>query len=87
MPDRGVRGGLRDSQVNDSINVPPAPGYYKYLLAYILLSLISTLFAIDKLHSLKDNKEFFAYLLIPIILLIIKSKKRFRKLQSGDGRK
>ncbi|MCK5055820.1 MAG: O-antigen ligase family protein [Candidatus Aminicenantes bacterium] len=56
--------------------IPPVPGYYKYLLIYILLSLISTLFAIDKLHSLKDNKEFFVYLLIPIVLLIINSKKR-----------
>lgn len=56
--------------------LPPAPKYYKYLLIYMLFTFISTLFAIDKLNSLKDNKEFFGYLLIPLILLIINSKKR-----------
>lgn len=55
---------------------PEVPKYYKYFLLYILFSLISTIFAIDKLASLKDNKEFFIFLLIPIFLLIINSRKR-----------
>jgi O-antigen ligase len=56
--------------------IPGVPGYFKYLLIYVLFTLISTIFAIDKLNSLTDNKEFFGYLLIPLILLIINSKKR-----------
>jgi O-antigen ligase len=55
---------------------PGLPKFYKYFLLYILFSLISTLFSIDKLESLKDNSEFITFLLIPIFLLIIQSKKR-----------
>ena len=56
--------------------LPPAPRFYKYLLIYILFSLVSTIFSIDKLNSLIDNKEFFAFLLVPVVLLIINSEKR-----------
>jgi len=52
------------------------PKFYKYFLLYILFTFISTLFSIDRLSSLKDNKEFFIFLLIPIFLLIINSRKR-----------
>jgi O-antigen ligase len=37
---------------------------------------VSTIFSIDRLNSLKDNKEFFIFLLVPIFLLVINSKKR-----------
>jgi O-antigen ligase len=52
------------------------PQYFKYFLLYILLSFVSTLFAIDRVNSLKDNKEFFVFLLIPLFLIIINSRKR-----------
>ncbi|UCH94869.1 MAG: O-antigen ligase family protein [Candidatus Aminicenantes bacterium] len=55
---------------------PQLPKFYKYFLLYILFSFIATLFSIDRLNSLKDNKEFFVFLLVPIFLLIINSKKR-----------
>jgi O-antigen ligase len=55
---------------------PELPGYYKYFLLYLLFSLISTAFAIDKLNSLKDNKDFFIFLLIPFFLLILNTRKR-----------
>ena len=55
---------------------PQLPGFYKYLLLYILFTFISTIFSIEKLNSLKDNKEFFVFLLIPIFLLILNSRKR-----------
>jgi O-antigen ligase len=55
---------------------PGLPKFYKYFLLYILFSLISTVFSINKLDSLKDNKELFVFLLIPIFLLILHSKKR-----------
>ncbi|MCP4215282.1 MAG: hypothetical protein GY765_11535, partial [bacterium] len=52
------------------------PKYYKYFLLYILFSFISALFAIDRLVSLKDNKEFFVFLLIPILMLVLNTRKR-----------
>jgi O-antigen ligase len=55
---------------------PRVPKFYKYFLLYILFSFISTLFSIDRLNSLKDNKEFFVFLLVPIFLLVINSGKR-----------
>lgn len=55
---------------------PQMPKFYKYFLLYILFSFISTLFSIDRLNSLKDNKEFFIFLLVPIFLLVINSRKR-----------
>jgi O-antigen ligase len=54
----------------------PMPGFYKFFLFYILATLLSTLFSLDRLHSLKDNKEVFVYLLIPLFLLVLHSKKR-----------
>jgi O-antigen ligase len=55
---------------------PQLPKFYKYFLLYILFSFIATLFSIDRLNSLKDNKEFFVFLLVPIFLLLINSRKR-----------
>lgn len=54
----------------------PVPKYFRYFLFYILATLIATLFSIDRLHSLKDNKEIFIYLLIPLFMLILNTKKR-----------
>ncbi len=48
------------------------PPYFKFLILFSLLTLISTIFSIDKMASIKDNKELFIYLLIPIFILIIK---------------
>jgi O-antigen ligase len=69
------------SKINrDTVDVippwPRLPKFYKYFLLYILFSFISTLFSIDRLNSLKDNKEFFVFLLLPIFLLVINSWKR-----------
>jgi O-antigen ligase len=43
---------------------------------FILFTLISTVFSIDKINSLKDNKDIFVFLLIPIFMLIINSMKK-----------
>ena len=58
------------------VKFPGMPIYFKLFLLYILFSFISTLFSLDRLNSLKDNKEFFIFLLIPIYLLVIGSGKR-----------
>ncbi len=57
-------------------SLPAMPNYYRYFLFYILATLISTLFSINRLHSFKDNKEVFIYLLIPLFLLVISRLKR-----------
>lgn len=55
---------------------PELPGYYKYFLLYLLFSLVSTAFALDKLRSLNDNKDFFIFLLIPFFLVVLNTLKR-----------
>ena len=55
---------------------PECPGFFKYFLLYILFTLISTIFSLNPLVSIKDNKELFIFLLIPIFILMINSKKR-----------
>ncbi len=62
-------------QSERKISFPP---YFKYLIAFSILTLLSTLFSIDKTASLKDNKELFIYLLIPVFLLIIKRASMVR---------
>lgn len=55
---------------------PPLPPYIYYFAVFIVLTLVSTLLAIDSWNSLKDNKELFIFLLIPIFMLVINSRKR-----------
>lgn len=55
---------------------PECPGFFKYFLLYILFTLISTIFSLNPLVSIKDNKELVIFLLIPIFILMINSKKR-----------
>lgn len=55
--------------------LPPTPDYFKYLLLYVLFSFISTLFSLNFRESLDDNREFFVFLLIPICLMAIKTRK------------
>lgn len=57
---------------------PPIPGFYKYFLLYALLTLVSTVFSIERANSLEDNKELLLFLLIPIFLAVLDSKKRIR---------
>jgi O-antigen ligase len=71
---------LKSKISRDKIDIipqwPQMPKFYKYFLLYILFSFIATLFSIDRLNSLKDNKEFFVFLLVPIFLLVLNSRKR-----------
>jgi O-antigen ligase len=54
------------------------PPYFKYLLVFSVATLIASIFGIDRLNSLTDNKELFSLLLIPILLIILNSKKRLQ---------
>lgn len=60
---------------NRKITFPP---YFKYLVIFSILTFISTIFSIDRIASIKDNKELFVYLLIPLFILIIKRVSMFR---------
>ena len=55
---------------------PKLPPYFKYFLLYILFTLLSSIFGLNPAVSLKHDKEFFIYLLIPVFLLIVNSRKR-----------
>jgi O-antigen ligase len=52
------------------------PPYFKYFLVYIGATLLTTIFSIDRIASIKDNRDLLIYLLIPIFILVINSKKR-----------
>ncbi len=56
--------------------IPGLPGYFKFFLLYMILSFVSTLFAISKLKSFEANKEFFVFFVILAFLLIINTRKR-----------
>jgi O-antigen ligase len=45
-------------------------------LPFIISTLISTIYSIEPMISLKDNKELFIFLMIPIFILILTTKKR-----------
>lgn len=55
---------------------PLLPGYFKFFVLYGALTLVSTIFSIQKLNSLKDNRELLVFLLIPMFLVILNSRKR-----------
>lgn len=56
----------------------PLPAYIYYFAAFIIFTLISTLFSIDSWNSLKDNRELFIFLLIPLFIHVINSRKRLQ---------
>ena len=56
--------------------LPELPKFYKYFLIYMVFTVISTLFSVDKLNSLIDNKELFTFLLIPLFIIMINSRKK-----------
>ena len=57
-------------------NLPIIPKYFQFFFIFIFFTLLSTIFSIDKLNSLKDNRSVFIFFLIPIFIIIINSKKR-----------
>lgn len=56
--------------------LPQLPSFYKYFLIFVVLTLLSTIFSQDFQNSLKDNKEIFIFLLIPITIYFINSRKK-----------
>jgi len=58
--------------------MPTFPKYFKYFLLFIFFSFISTLLAIDPVNSIKDDKEFLVFLLIPIFLLVVNTPSRLK---------
>ena len=57
------------------ITLPP---YFKYIIIFSILTIISTLFSIDRTASFKENKEIFIFFLIPIFIYILKRVEMYR---------
>jgi O-antigen ligase len=55
---------------------PRLPFFSYFFAAYILFTLLATLFSVDRAASLRDNKELLIFLLIPIYLWLLNSWKR-----------
>ncbi|MEN8154006.1 MAG: O-antigen ligase family protein [Acidobacteriota bacterium] len=55
------------------IQLPP---FFKYLVLFSITTIISTIFAIDPLNSLNDNKELLIFLLVPVYVLILDRKRK-----------
>ena len=56
---------------------PALPPYFKYLIFFALLTLVSTVFSVDPAASIEDNKELFVYLLIPVFILVLKRTEMY----------
>jgi O-antigen ligase len=56
--------------------LPRQPRFFWYALVFAGATLISTFFSIDPKLSLKDNRDLFLFLIIPIMTLILNSVKR-----------
>lgn len=55
--------------------IPKLPSWFRYLILLSLLTMISTLFSINKASSFKENKEVFIFLLVPVFILLIKRRE------------
>jgi O-antigen ligase len=57
---------------------PSLPFFCYFFAAYIFFTLLATVFSVDRVASIRDNKELFIFLLIPIYLWLLDSWKRVR---------
>ena len=55
------------------------PSFFWPLLVYVILSLLSTAFSVNPKVSLKDNKEFLLFLIVPIIYTCFFNEKSLKK--------
>ena len=54
------------------------PPFFKYFVLYILFTLTSILFSLDRKESFIDSKELFIFLLFPLFFLILNTEKRIK---------
>ncbi len=54
------------------------PPFIKYFALYILFTLISIIFSLDRKESFIDSKELFIFLLFPLFFLILNTEKRIK---------
>lgn len=57
---------------------PELPSYNWFFAAYIVFTLLATVFSLDRAASIRDNKELLIFLLIPIYHWLLDSRKRVR---------
>ncbi len=58
--------------------LPTLPSYNWFFAAYIVFTLLATVFSLDRAASIRDNKELLIFLLIPIYHWLLDSWKRVR---------
>ncbi len=54
------------------------PPFIKYFALYILFTLMSVIFSLDRKESFVDSKELFIFLLFPLFFLILNTEKRIK---------
>ncbi len=57
---------------------PRLPFYFRFFAAFIFFTLLATVFSVDRVASLRDNKELLIFLLIPIYIWLLDNRKRVR---------
>jgi O-antigen ligase len=57
---------------------PLLPHYNYFFAAYVGFTLLSTVFSVDRAASIRDNKELLIFLLVPIYLWLLDSRRRLR---------
>lgn len=57
---------------------PALPTYNWFFAAYVVFTLLATIFSLDRAASIRDNKELLIFLLIPIYHWLLDSRKRVR---------
>jgi O-antigen ligase len=55
---------------------PQLPFFFYFFIAYIFFTLLATVFSVDRVASIRDNKELLIFLLIPIYLWLLDRWKR-----------
>jgi O-antigen ligase len=55
---------------------PRLPFFSWFLGAYVFFSLLATVFSVDRAASIRDNKELLIFLLIPIYIWLLDSRRR-----------
>lgn len=70
-----ISSGISYFKKSGTLTFPP---YFKYIIIFSILTLISTIFSIDRSASFKENKEIFIFLLIPVFILALRRIEMYK---------
>ena len=66
---------------------PRAPRFFRPLLAYSLLTLVSVAASLDPLASLVDSKEVLLFLVVPVVYRLVRGRERPPPSSSAPARR